>query len=83
MKKEMTSKSFLIGDKIKWRWMGREVKGVIKKIYLKPVTKTFRGTEFRRNASPEKPAYLVKSDAGSEILKSHTELAAVKTKSSN
>ncbi len=54
--------------------MGRVVKGSIKQIYFKPVAKTFRGTEFRRNGSKEKPAYLIKSEAGSEILKLHSEL---------
>jgi hypothetical protein len=76
MKKNQVSKPFKVGDKIKWLWMGRPVKGVVKKIYFKPVTKTFRGTEFKRNASEETPAYLVKSNAGSEVLKSHTELSA-------
>jgi hypothetical protein len=66
---------FKIGDKIKWRWMGRPVTGVIKKVYFKPVTKIFRGAEFKRNGSPEEPAYLVKSKAGSEVLKSHSELS--------
>jgi hypothetical protein len=75
MKKNEVTKPFKVGEKIKWLWMGRDVKGVIKKIYLKPVVRTFRGTEFRRNGSVEKPAYLIKSDAGSEVLKSHSELS--------
>ncbi len=74
MKKQTTLKTFKVGDQIQWNWMGRAVKGIVKKIYFKPVTKTFRGTEFTRNGSPEKPAYLVKSDAGSEVLKSQSEL---------
>ena len=77
MKKQII-KVFKVGDQIQWSWMGRTVKGTVKKIYFKPVVKIFRGTEFRRKASEEKPAYLVKSDAGSEVLKSHTELKLVK-----
>lgn len=62
------------GTTVQWTWMGRPVIGVVKRAYLKPVSKTLRGHIFKRNGSPEKPAYLVKSQAGNEVLKSHTEL---------
>ena len=81
MTKTKSVKAFKVGEKIKWKWMGRAVKGVVKQIYLKPVTKVFRGTEFTRNGSPEVPAYLVRSNAGSEILKSHSELSEFKVSS--
>ncbi len=75
MKTNRLPEPFRIGEKIKWRWMGRPVSGVVKKVYFKPVTKIFRGAEFKRNGSKEEPAYLVKSKAGSEVLKSHSELS--------
>lgn len=74
--KTKTSKAFRVGAKVQWIWMGRPVKGTVKKIFLKPVSKELRGHLFTRNGSPEKPAYLVKSEAGSDVLKLHTELRA-------
>jgi hypothetical protein len=73
---QMKKKSFAIGAKVQWVWMGRPVKGTVKKIYFKPISKELRGHVFKRNGSEEKPAYLVKSEAGSDVLKSHTELRA-------
>jgi hypothetical protein len=70
----MKTKPHNIGTKVQWIWMGRPVKGTIKNIYLKRVTKELRGHIFKRNGSPERPAYLVKSEAGSEVLKLHSEL---------
>ena len=80
MKDNQIQKPFKVGDKIKWNWMGRAVSGVVKKVYLKPVSRIFRGTEFKRNGSTECPAYLVKSKAGSEVLKSHRELSVASSK---
>jgi hypothetical protein len=67
-------KVFPIGAEVQWTWMGRPVKGKILKIFVKPVSRTLRGHEFKRNGSPEKPAYLIRSAAGSDVLKLHTEL---------
>lgn len=75
-------KVFTKGDKIQWNWMGHAVKGVVKQIYFKPVVKTFRGTEFKRNGTKENPAYLVQSEAGSEVLKLHSELKISKSSES-
>lgn len=66
---------FKPGSKVQWNWMGRPVRGSIKKIYHKRVEKLLRGTLFKRNGSPEMPAYLVKSNAGNEVLKLHSELS--------
>ena len=74
MKTQTVSKAFPIGTPVQWIWMGRPVKGKVLKIFLRPVSKVLRGHEFKRNGSPEKPAYLVKSEAGSDVIKSHTEL---------
>jgi len=74
MKKLKVAKPFRIGAKVQWNWMGLKVHGVVKKIFFKPVQKTIRGHLFRRNSSIEKPAYLVVSKAGNDVLKSHSEL---------
>ena len=74
----MKTKAFKVGAKIKWNWMGREVAGKVRATYFKPVKKKFRGHLFKRNGSPERPAYLVESTSGSKVLKSHTELKSLK-----
>lgn len=74
MKANFTKKKITIGSKVQWNWMGHHVQGVVSQIFHKPVSKIYRGTEFKRNGSPKKPAYLVISKAGSRVLKSHTEL---------
>ncbi len=71
-------KPLKIGDDVQWNWMGHKIQGTVKKIYLKPVTQMRDGKPFTRNGSPEKPAYLVKSAAGSQILKLHSELKALR-----
>ena len=78
MRKQSTLKHFKPGTEVQWNWMGRVVKGSVKQIYFRPIAKTFRETLFKRNGSPETPAYLVKSHAGSDVLKLHTELRATR-----
>lgn len=69
-----STKALKIGATVEWKWMGRQVRGSVKKIYFKPVTKMNGEKEIKRNGSPGKPAYLVRTLAGAELLKLHTEL---------
>lgn len=62
------------GARVTWKWRNKIVEGTVLKIFLKQITKELRGATYKRNGSPEKPAYLVESIAGSTVLKSHTEL---------
>ena len=56
--------NFKIGKKVKWQWLGRSIEGVIKEVYIIPVTKLIKGKKIKRNGSKEVPAYLVESKAG-------------------
>jgi hypothetical protein len=67
-------KAFRIGARVQWKWLGGLVNGKIKKIYLKPVIRVIKNKSIKRNGSPEKPAYLVQSEAGNYALKLQTEL---------
>ena len=62
--------------KVEWQWLGRPIKGQVLEVFTKPVTKEIKGKKITRNGSPEKPAYLVLSEAGNEALKLATELKA-------
>lgn len=69
-------KAYKVGSKIQWQWLGGVIKGTVKEVHLEPVTKTIKGKNIKRNGSPEKPAYLVESEAGNLALKLHTELSS-------
>ncbi len=66
--------TFAVGDPVEWRWMSYLIEGVVEEVFFAPVTRTIKGKNIRRNGSPEKPAYLVRSDAGNIALKLATEL---------
>ena len=65
---------FKINEKVMWKWAGGEVHGVVEEVHLAPIEKTIKGSKIKRNGSVEKPAYVVKSEAGNIALKLHTEL---------
>ena len=67
--------------KVQWKWLGRAIQGVVEEIYFAKVTQTIKGKKITRNGSPEKPAYLVKSDAGNLALKLESELTAATPRS--
>lgn len=63
-----------LGDKVMWKWMGREIHGKVLEVHFAPIVKKIKGKQIKRNGSVEKPAYLVKSEAGNLALKLLTEL---------
>jgi Hypervirulence associated proteins TUDOR domain len=75
----MKTLAFKPRTKVQWKWLGRPIHGVVKEVFLAPVTKTIKGKNIKRNGSPEKPAYLVESEAGNLALKLHTELTETST----
>jgi len=62
------------GDKVEWNWGKSKAEGTIVKKYDKPVTKTIKGTEVKRNATKDKPAYEIKQEKGNKVIKSESEL---------
>jgi hypothetical protein len=62
------------GEKVTWNWGKSKAEGKIKEEFDEPVTKKIKGTEVKRNASKEEPAYLIEQDNGSQVLKSESEL---------
>jgi hypothetical protein len=69
---------FKINSKVYWKWMGREIQGVVKEIYFEQVVKEIKGKKIKRNGSKNIPAYLVLSEANNEALKLETELFLTK-----
>ena len=70
----MKSKHYGVGAKVKWKWMGRSIIGLIKEVHTQPVTKQIKGKSIKRNGTVGNPAYLVQSEAGNIALKLQTEL---------
>jgi hypothetical protein len=66
-----------VGSKVRWKWLGREIDGVIKEIHLSSVTRTIKGKSIKRNGTDLNPAYVVESVAGNAALKLQSELVTV------
>lgn len=69
--------------KVHWKWLGRPIHGTVEDVYKVSVTKTIKGKKITRHGTNEKPAYLVKSEAGNLALKLETELFSEKSKTSS
>jgi hypothetical protein len=65
------------GSKVVWKWLGKSISGTVEQVFEESVTQTIKGKKITRHGSNEKPAYLVKSEAGNLALKLETELQAV------
>ncbi len=61
-------------EKVQWKWMGSFIYGQVEEVFTEPVTREIKGKQIKRNGSPEKPAYLVRSEAGNLALKLESEL---------
>lgn len=62
------------GDKVHWNWGKSQAEGTIKQKSEKTISKKIKGTEVKRNASKEEPAYIIEQQNGTEVVKSESEL---------
>ena len=74
MTKPAIPKAFAPGTDVSWRWGAHVARGRVEQVFTAPVSRTIKGTEVRRKASPENPAYLVTQPRGGYALKSHSEV---------
>jgi len=65
---------FHIDDTVEWNWGNGTGVGKIIERFTSEVTRTIDGTEVKRNASEDEPAYLIEQEDGQHVLKSSTEL---------
>ncbi len=66
--------SFQTDQYVKWDWGDGTAKGQVKERFEREVTRTLQGSEVTRNGDSENPAYLIRQDDGSEVLKRGSEL---------
>ena len=67
---------FNTGDAVKWRWGDGWGRGTVQERYTDDVTCTIDGTEVKRKASSDEPAYRIRQGDGDVVLKSQTEIEA-------
>ena len=68
------SKSYKVGEKVKWKWGEGYGQGSIAERFSDDVTRTIDGTEVTRKATEDEPAYLIEQEDGDRVLKSHSEV---------
>ncbi|MNL19537.1 hypothetical protein D3C87_1407440 [compost metagenome] len=64
--------------KVEWTYLGRVIQGTVEDVFHESVTKTIKDKKITRHGSKEKPAYLVKSEAGNIALKLESEIRSQK-----
>ncbi len=74
---------FKKSSRVQWKWLGRPVYGVVEDIFKTSITKTIKSKKITRHGTDNKPAYLVKSEAGNLALKLETELTPQTTKANS
>ncbi|KDA03648.1 DUF2945 domain-containing protein [Hyphomonas oceanitis] len=62
------------GTRVEWDWGRGTAQGFITETFTQPVARTLKGAHVKRNATDDNPAYLIRHDSGSDVLKSHSEL---------
>jgi hypothetical protein len=62
------------GGRVSWKYGKNKAIGKIKEKFTQPVKKEIKGSLIKRNASKQKPAYLIEQANGNRVLKSETEL---------
>lgn len=68
------SKTYRVGDKVKWKWGQGYGEGKIAERFTNKITRTIDGNEVTRDASNDEPAYLIEQEDGDRVLKSHSEV---------
>ena len=71
---------FKKNSKVQWQWLGKPIHGTVEEVFKTSISKTIKGKKITRHGTDEKPAYLVKSEAGNLALKLETELEAQQKK---
>ena len=62
------------GTRVEWDWGRGTAQGFITETFTQPVARMLKGAHVKRNATDDTPAYLIRHDSGSDVLKSHSEL---------
>lgn len=62
------------GTKVEWDWGNGTGTGKVTEVFTSDVERTISGSDVKRNASEDSPAYMIEQDDGDRVLKSHSEV---------
>jgi hypothetical protein len=62
--------NFRVGQYVAWAWGNGQGTGKIVERFEDDVTRKISGTEVKRKASADEPAFLIEQDDGDQVLKS-------------
>lgn len=65
---------FEVGDPVQWHWGEGVGTGEVIERFTTKTTVTIKGTNVTREASEDKPAYLLEQEDGGRVLKSISEI---------
>lgn len=65
------------GTKVKWKWGSSWAEGTVSEVHHGSVTCTTKGEEVTRNGSDDDPAYVIKQDDKTVVLKLASEVQRV------
>lgn len=70
----MTKTNIHVGDTVRWNWGNGTGEGEVVERFESDVERTIDGSKVKREASRDEPAFLMKQEDGSRVLKSCSEL---------
>ncbi|WP_110686598.1 DUF2945 domain-containing protein [Salinicola aestuarinus] len=59
---------------VKWKWGPHWAEGTVTKKFCETVTRQLQGSEVKRKGTQDNPAYLIKQEDGTRVLKLQSEL---------
>lgn len=62
------------GDTVHWEWGKSEAEGKVEEKHEEPTQIKSKGSTIKRKASKDEPAYEIKQENGTQVLKSESEL---------
>lgn len=62
------------GSNVSWNWGNGTAKGKIEEVHKEEFSKTIKGSKITKKGTNDNPAYLIKQDDGSKVIKLKSEL---------
>ncbi|MEX0772900.1 MAG: DUF2945 domain-containing protein [Balneolales bacterium] len=67
-------KAFHTGTEVEWDWENGTAIGKVKNTFTSEVVRQINGSNIRRKATYDNPAYMIIQEGGNQFLKSHSEI---------
>ncbi|GAA4370262.1 hypothetical protein GCM10023185_44640 [Hymenobacter saemangeumensis] len=62
------------GSKVSWKYGTGTATGKIESVHKEPISRSLKGSEIKRNGSPDDPALVIVQDNGDRVLKLKSEV---------